>query len=79
MDYFIGQVAYFGFDWPPQNWALCNGQTLSISNYQALYALIGNKYGGDGRQTFALPNLMPTEPDQPTPCICVNGVFPPRS
>jgi microcystin-dependent protein len=79
MDYFIGQIAYFGFDWPPQNWALCDGRTLNINEYSALFALIGIKYGGDGRSTFQLPNLMPTEPNQPLPMICLVGVFPARS
>jgi len=45
----------FGF--APRNWALCNGQVLQISQNQALFSLLGTTYGGDGRTTFALPNL----------------------
>jgi microcystin-dependent protein len=45
----------FGF--PPKGWAQCNGQLLPINQNQALFALLGTMYGGDGRTTFALPNL----------------------
>jgi len=55
---FIGEIRMFGFDWSPQKWALCNGQELQITDNQTLYALIGTLYGGDGRVTFKLPNLM---------------------
>ena len=54
---FVGEIRAFGFSFPPAGWALCNGQTLSISQNQALFALIGTLYGGDGVQTFMLPNL----------------------
>ncbi len=47
----------FGGDYAPQGWALCNGQILSISEYDTLYSLIGTTYGGDGQVTFALPDL----------------------
>lgn len=57
MEAFIGMIAMFGFAWAPRNWALCNGQLLSISSNQALFSLLGTTYGGDGRTTFALPNL----------------------
>lgn len=46
-----------GFNYAPVGWALCNGQLLSIAQNQALYALLGTTYGGDGRTTFALPDL----------------------
>lgn len=46
-----------GFNYAPQGWALCNGQTLPISQNQALFSLLGTHYGGDGRTTFALPDL----------------------
>jgi microcystin-dependent protein len=45
------------FNYPPKGWAPCNGQTLPINQNQALFALLGTMYGGDGRTTFALPNL----------------------
>ena len=57
MDPIIGQIILIGFNWAPQGWALCNGQLLPISQYNALFSLIGTTYGGDGRTTFALPDL----------------------
>lgn len=57
MEVFIGTIQSFAFNFAPRDWALCNGQTLSISQYQALYALIGVTYGGNGQNTFLLPNL----------------------
>jgi microcystin-dependent protein len=54
---FIGEIRMVGFSFAPANWAFCNGQLLSISEYEALFVLIGTTYGGDGQQTFALPNL----------------------
>lgn len=54
---FIGEVRLFGFDWAPQGWALCNGQLLPISTNQALFAILGTTYGGNGTTTFALPDL----------------------
>ena len=47
----------FGFNFAPNGWQLCNGQTLSISQYSALFALLGTTYGGNGTTTFQLPNL----------------------
>lgn len=47
----------FGFNFAPQGWLMCNGQTLPISQYQALFALLGTQYGGNGTTTFQLPNL----------------------
>jgi microcystin-dependent protein len=52
----------FGFNYPPKGWALCNGQLLQISQYQALFALLGTTYGGNGIQTFALPDLRSRTP-----------------
>lgn len=54
---FIGQIQAFGFNFAPRGWALCDGQLLPISQNTALFALIGTIYGGDGRTTFALPDL----------------------
>jgi microcystin-dependent protein len=54
---YIGEIRMFGGNFPPERWEFCNGQLLSISNNQALFALIGTIYGGDGQTTFALPNL----------------------
>ena len=54
---FIGEVALYGFDFAPNNWLRCEGQIMQISANQALFSLVGNFYGGDGRSTFALPDL----------------------
>jgi microcystin-dependent protein len=54
---FLGEVRMMSFGFPPQGWAPCNGQTLPINQNQALFALLGTMYGGNGQTTFALPNL----------------------
>lgn len=54
---FLGQVEMFGFGFAPKGWANCSGQLLSIQQNQALFALIGTFYGGNGVQTFGLPDL----------------------
>jgi microcystin-dependent protein len=54
---FTGQVEVFGFGFAPRNWATCAGQLIAITQNQALFALLGTTYGGDGRTTFALPDL----------------------
>lgn len=58
----VGEIAMFGAPWAPKNWALCNGQLLSISSNTALFSVIGTYYGGDGRTNFALPNLQSRVP-----------------
>ena len=52
-----GEIRMFAGDYAPRGWLLCNGQLLQIQQYQPLYAIIGNRYGGDGRTTFGLPDL----------------------
>ena len=54
---FLGEVRLFAFTYPPKGWALCNGQLLAISQNQALFAILGTTYGGNGTTNFALPNL----------------------
>ena len=54
---FISQIQTFGFNYAPPGWAMCHGQLLEITKYQALFSLIGTTYGGDGRTTFGLPDL----------------------
>ncbi|GGD83840.1 microcystin dependent MdpB family protein [Emticicia aquatilis] len=54
---FIGMIAMFGFNYAPRGWAFCNGQLISIAQNSALFSLLGTTYGGDGIQTFGLPNL----------------------
>ena len=53
MEPFIGQLMLFGGNFAPRGWAECNGQLLSISQYTALFSLLGTPYGGDGRTTVA--------------------------
>lgn len=54
---FLGQIMMVGFTFAPRGWAMCDGQLLPISQNQALFSLLGTIYGGDGRTTFALPDL----------------------
>ena len=54
---FIGEIKIFGFDFPPRGYMSCAGQLLSIAQNTALFSLLGTTYGGNGVQTFALPNL----------------------
>ncbi|WP_406823591.1 phage tail protein [Pedobacter sp. KACC 23697] len=53
----IGEVRMFAGTFAPMDWAICNGQTLPLNGYTALYAIIGTYYGGDGKSTFKLPDL----------------------
>ena len=54
---FLSEIKIVSFNFPPKGWALCNGQFLPINQNQALFALLGTTYGGNGQTTFALPNL----------------------
>lgn len=54
---FLGQVSLFAGNFAPRGWAFCSGQLLSIASNSALFSLLGTTYGGDGRVTFALPDL----------------------
>ncbi|MDP1698305.1 MAG: tail fiber protein [Xanthomonadaceae bacterium] len=54
---FVGEIRMFGGNYAPQDWALCDGSVLSISQNDVLFALIGTTYGGDGQTTFALPDM----------------------
>ncbi|EDP95988.1 tail fiber protein [Kordia algicida OT-1] len=57
MDPFIGEIVMFGGNFAPRGWAFCQGQLLAISSHSALFSILGTTYGGDGRTTFALPDL----------------------
>ncbi|UZE18210.1 MULTISPECIES: phage tail protein [Pseudomonas] len=57
MEVFMGTIQPFAFNFAPNGWALCYGQTLGISQYQALFSLLGTYYGGNGTTNFMLPNL----------------------
>ncbi|MBI3348404.1 MAG: phage tail protein [Burkholderiales bacterium] len=56
-DQFVGELRLMSFNYAPKGWALCNGQILAINQNQALFALLGTTYGGDGVSNFALPDL----------------------
>jgi microcystin-dependent protein len=56
-DTYLSEIALFSFDFPPRNWARCEGQLLPINQNQALFSLLGTTFGGDGRVNFALPDL----------------------
>jgi microcystin-dependent protein len=59
---FIGEIRQVGFSFAPRGWAFCDGQLLPIAQYSALFSLLGTEYGGDGRTTFALPDLRGRSP-----------------
>jgi microcystin-dependent protein len=59
---YLGEIRMFAFNFAPEGWALCDGQTLSISQNTALFALLGTTYGGNGTTTFQLPNLQSRVP-----------------
>lgn len=61
-DPFIGEIRMFGGNFAPAGWAFCNGQLVAISENDALFTLIGTTYGGDGQETFALPDLQGRAP-----------------
>ncbi|WP_028304554.1 phage tail protein [Oceanospirillum maris] len=54
---FLGEIRMVGFNFAPRGWAFCDGQILPINQNQSLYSLLGTTYGGDGRTSFALPDL----------------------
>lgn len=56
-DPFLGEIKMFGGNFAPRGYAFCDGQLLPISQYSALFSLLGTTYGGDGRTTFGLPDL----------------------
>ena len=74
---YFGELRLVAFNYDPIDWAACDGRLLNINQNQALYALLGVTFGGDGRNTFALPNY-------PSPAkglhwiICTNGLWPNR-
>ena len=82
MDFFIGTLMSFPYNFVPESWMACNGQLLPIQKYTALYSLLGVTYGGDGRTTFALPHLNTTGGGEPIRAVMGQGNGPgltPRS
>ena len=79
MDPILGQIRLFAFNFVPKGWMLCDGKSLPINQYSAVFALLGTTYGGDGVTKFALPDLKGKEPIAGSAyCICMQGVFPSR-
>jgi microcystin-dependent protein len=64
-DQFVAEIRIFPFNFPPTGWSFCNGQLMPISQNTALFSLLGTTYGGDGKSTFALPDLQGSAPMQP--------------
>lgn len=62
MDAYTGEIRMFAGNYAPQGWMTCDGQRLSINQYTALFSILGTSYGGDGVQTFQLPNLASRAP-----------------
>jgi microcystin-dependent protein len=71
---FVGEIRMFGGNFAPAGWAFCNGQLLPISENETLFNLIGTTYGGDGQQTFALPNLQSRVPVHQGPGFVIGQI-----
>ncbi len=79
MDYFLGQILVFPYDFVPMGFLLCNGQQLNVQQNSALYSLIGARFGGNGSTTFCIPNLQGAETVPGTAYyICNSGIYPAR-
>ena len=81
MNSLLGEIKLLPYDFAPQGFAQCNGQILSIGEYPALFSLLGNKYGGDGRTTFMLPKLNKNDNKDTNTHnynICMDGIYPTR-
>src|SRR5438445_9176360 len=63
-DQFVAEIRIFPFNFAPTGWALCDGQLMPISQNTALFSLLGTTYGGDGKSTFALPDMQGNAPIQ---------------
>jgi microcystin-dependent protein len=64
-DPFVAEIRIFAFNFAPKGWAFCDGQIMPISQNTALFSLLGTTYGGDGKSTFALPNMQGNAPMHP--------------
>lgn len=65
MDPFVAEIRILACNFPPKGWAFCNGQLLPLSQNTALFSLLGTTYGGDGKSTFALPDMQGNAPMHP--------------
>jgi microcystin-dependent protein len=85
MESYLGTIILFAGTFAPQGWALCDGRVMSIATNTALFSILGTQYGGDGKNTFALPKLTPLEcaPGSAPEVainyiICIAGIYPMR-
>jgi microcystin-dependent protein len=79
MEPFIGQIELFPYNFAPKSWMVCTGQLMSISQNTALFSLLGTTFGGDGKTTFALPDLQGKAPAPGLQyCIAIQGIYPSR-
>jgi len=76
MEPLVGQIEIFAFKFAPTGWMVCDGSLLSVQEFPALFQLIGNTYGGDGKTTFAVPKIPPVVPNGPAYYISVFGQAP---
>ena len=77
MEPLLGQIGLFPYNFAPKGWMACSGQSMPISQWQALFSLLGTNFGGDGRTTFCLPNLKGPAANLQY-CIAVQGIYPSR-
>ena len=78
MNTYLGEIAIFAFNYAPLGWAPCIGQQLVALENQALYSLLGTKFGGDGVNFFNLPDYRDLAPKGSAYYIAIQGIFPPR-
>lgn len=77
---YLGEIRLFPYGFAPRGWAKCDGAILNVGEHQTLFALIGNKFGGNFPKTFALPTISPPTIENTDYYICLEmGIFPPRS
>jgi microcystin-dependent protein len=78
---YLGEITIFGGSYAPRGFAFCEGQLLPITQYTALFSILGTRYGGDGRTTFALPNFKNAEKalNGARYIIALEGMYPSRN
>ncbi|HEV7891203.1 MAG TPA: tail fiber protein [Pyrinomonadaceae bacterium] len=76
MMHYTGQICIFPYEFEPEGWMYCRGQLLPIGPNQALFTLIGNRFGGDGQSSFAVPNYQGLAPAGSNYFICFYGNYP---
>lgn len=77
MEYFLGQIVIFPYGFEPKGFVKCDGRSIKLGANDALFALLGTQYGGDGRSEFHIPKL--EDPMKGVSYyICISGLFPSR-